>query len=94
MEMMIALILDLCPVPLGDNESHIVKQAHDLVSNIVIKELEKENTGTPTAFQDAVRYQIVANCQTLRITLLVMNQLMSVYNDSIESKEKSEPSLN
>lgn len=56
--------------------------AKEFISNRIIRAIEKENSKSPSLFQDAIRSQIVFNAQRLRVTLAVLDSLMTVFNDS------------
>lgn len=56
-------------------------------------ELQIEDITADQTFQDNLRHRIVANCQQLRLSLILINKLMSLYNDAVTAG-KINPSVN
>jgi hypothetical protein len=67
-----------------------VDRARDIVSNPVISELIDEDSQAQDAFTGSLRRQIVANCQHLRVHLLLVDRLMTLYNESASSAKTAE----
>jgi hypothetical protein len=67
---------------LEPDASVALASAKEFISNRIIRAIEKENSKSPSLFQDAIRSQIVFNAQRLRVTLAVLDSLMTVFNDS------------
>jgi hypothetical protein len=74
-ELLIGVLSDL------DRDSLI--RARELITDLVMSEIQHEDPKGQSSFEDAVRHQIVASCQRIRILLLVTDQLMGMYNDAV-----------
>jgi hypothetical protein len=67
---------------LNNTDANFVARARDVVANSVMAEIAKEDPQGHHEYQDAVRHQIVASFQRLRLSLLVLDTLMEAYNTS------------
>ena len=74
--------LDLLTKFLNNSDIDHITRARDIVANSVMAEITREDPQGHTEFQDAVRHQIVALFQRLRLSLLVLDTLMEAYNAS------------
>lgn len=70
---------------LSDLDRDSLARARELITNSVMSEIQHEDPHGQSSFENAVRHQIVASCQRIRILLLVTDQLMAMYNDAITS---------
>jgi hypothetical protein len=59
--------------------SDLVARARDVVANPVMVELSKEDPQGSTEYHDAVKHQVVATFQRLRLQLFVLDKLMEAY---------------
>ena len=55
-------------------------------------DIQQEDPAAQTSFEDTVHHQIVLGCQRLRITLVIIDKLMALYNDAV-SAGKINPSV-
>jgi hypothetical protein len=55
-------------------------------------DIQQEDPSAQTSFEETVRHQIVLGCQRLRITLVIIDKLMTLYNDAV-SAGKINPSV-
>ena len=60
----------------------LIARSRDVIANSVMAEIAKEDPQGHTEYQDAVRHQIVAFFQRIRLSLLVLDTLMEAYNAS------------
>jgi len=67
---------------INGSDIEIVTRARDVVANSIMAEIAKEDPQGNAEYQDAVRHQIVATFQRLRLSLFVLDTLMETYNDS------------
>ena len=65
---------------LNSFDQELVSNARDVVVNSVMAEITKEDPHGEETFKDAVRLQVVATFQRLRLHLLVLDNLMEIYN--------------
>ena len=63
-------------------ERELIAHARDVVTNSLISELSKEDPQGQGEYKDAVRHQIVATFQRLRLLLLVIDHLMEIYTST------------
>jgi hypothetical protein len=84
------LFLDHPAGAINDPDRKSVNRARDIVSNAVISELINEDSQAQDAFTGSLRHQIVANCQHLRVHLLLVDRLMTLYNESASSAKAAE----
>ena len=75
-------ILDPLTKFLNGSDFDLVTRARDVVANSILTEISKEDPQGNAEYQDAVRHQIVALFQRLRLSLLVLDTLMEAYNAS------------
>src|ERR1700719_4228501 len=73
-------LLDIDPSLIGDLDRQIIQKARDVVSNATMVEIMNEEPHGPSAFRDAVRQQVLALCTRLRISLVIIDQLMALFN--------------
>jgi len=55
-------------------------------------DIQQEDPSAQTSFEETIRHQIVLGCQRLRITLVIIDKLMNMYNDAV-SAGKINPSV-
>ena len=67
---------------LNNSDVDHITRARDIVANSVMAEIIKEDPQGHTEYQDAVRHQIVAFLQRIRLSLMVLDTLMEAYNAS------------
>jgi len=84
-----SICLDLFLGSTGEFDREAIRRTRDFVSHAVIQEIQKEDPDSPAAYQDAIRHQIVSNCQRLRVCLMIVDQLMEVFNHINDPKGKS-----
>lgn len=75
-------LLDALAKFLKGADVDLVARARDVVSNSVLAEIAKEDPQGHDEYQDAVRHQVVAIFQRLRLSILVLDTLMEAYNAS------------
>jgi hypothetical protein len=83
-----SFLLDLSRGIIGNFDRDAVKRAQDLIADVVISELVAEDPSSQDAFQNSLRHQVVLACQSLRVSLIIIDKLMSMYNNSISSDPK------
>ena len=79
---------DIEPSLIGDLDHDLIKKARAVVTNATISEIMAEEPYGPTAYRDAVRQQIVALCTRLRISLVIIDQLMALSNSLMQTSNK------
>ena len=62
-----------------------ITRAREMMSNLVMNEVQHEDPKAQESFEAAVRHQIVMNCQNLRISLVLLDGLMHMYNDAVSA---------
>ena len=72
---------------LGEFDQGCVNRARDLIADAVMSELMIEDSQSQTAFQASLRHQVVSACQQLRVQLIIIDKLMSMYNNSRSSSD-------
>jgi hypothetical protein len=65
---------------LNSVDRDMVNRARDIAANTLMSDLAKEDPQAETEYQDAVRHQIVASFQRLRLYLLMLDTLLEAYN--------------
>jgi hypothetical protein len=65
---------------LKGSEVDLVARARDVITNSIMSEIAKDDPQGHAEYQDAVRHQIVAFYQRLRLSLLVLDNLIEAYN--------------
>jgi len=65
---------------LNGPDKDVVAHAREVVSNSIMSEIAKEDPQGQAEYQDAVRHQVVATFQRIRVLLLVLDTLMETYN--------------
>jgi hypothetical protein len=63
-------------------DAELVVRARDVVANSLLADITKEDPQGRSEYQDAVRHQVVAVFQRIRLSLLVLDSLMEAYNSS------------
>jgi hypothetical protein len=76
----VVISLDLDVSIIGDLDQQLIQRARDVVTNATMVEIMNEDPHGPAAFRDAVRQQILALCTRLRISLVIIDKLMSLAN--------------
>jgi hypothetical protein len=79
---MLSDLLDPLSTFLNRSDTDLVSRARDVVANSIMAEIANEDLQGHAEYQDAVRHQIVAVFQRLRLFLLVLDTLMETYNTS------------
>ena len=67
---------------LNTSDVDLIAHARDVVTNSVMAEVAKEDPQGQSEYQDAIRHQVVAFFQRIRLSLLVLDTLMEEYNSS------------
>jgi hypothetical protein len=67
---------------INGSDKDLVARARDVVSNSIMAEIAKEDPQGQDEYKDAVRHHIVATFQRLRLLLLVLDNLMEVFNST------------
>lgn len=67
---------------LDGTDTNLVARARDVVADPVMVEISKEDPQGNAEYIDAVRHQVVATFQRLRLQLFVLDKLMETYNGS------------
>jgi hypothetical protein len=62
-------------------DQDVIRRAREVLTDATMAELLDEEPTGPNAFRDAVRQQIFMLCTRLRVTLVIVNQLMTVANN-------------
>jgi hypothetical protein len=65
---------------LNSVDRDMVNRARDIAANTLMSDLAKEDPQAETEYQDAVRHQIVASFQRLRLYLLMLDTLLEAYH--------------
>ena len=73
-------LLDIPASLLGDIDRDIIQRVRDVVTNTTIAEIMEEEPNGPIAYRDALRQQILALCTRLRVSLVIVDQLMALSN--------------
>ena len=76
----IFIFLDIPASLLGDIDRDIIQRVRDVVTNTTIAEIMEEEPNGPIAYRDALRQQILALCTRLRVSLVIVDQLMALSN--------------
>jgi hypothetical protein len=72
---------------IGDADLDIIKRVRDVLSDATMSEILNQDPFGPSALQDAVRQQIFTICTRLRVSLILVNKLMTVSNN-LKNKDK------
>jgi hypothetical protein len=75
-------LLDPLSKFLNGSDVDLVARARDVVTNSIMAEITKEDPQGHAEYQDAVRHQVVATFQRLRLHVLVLDTLMEAYKAS------------
>lgn len=67
---------------LNGSDIEFVTRARDIVAHSVLADITKEDPHGHDEYQDALRHQVVAVFQRLRLSLFVLDTLMEAYNNS------------
>jgi hypothetical protein len=67
---------------LDGTNADLVARAREVVANSVMVEISKEDPQGNAEYLDAVRHQVVATFQRLRLQLFILDKLMETYNVS------------
>ena len=65
---------------LNGPDKDVIAHARDVVANSLMSEITKEDPQGQAEYKDAVRHQVVATFQRIRVLLLVLDTLMETYN--------------
>lgn len=65
---------------IGSIDSDVIKRVRDVLTDITMTEILDEDPQSPAAYRQAVVQQIVMLCTRLRVSLIVVDKLMSVAN--------------
>ena len=61
-------------------DADIIKCTRDVLTDITMSEIMDDNPLSPTAYREAIVQQIIMLCTRLRVSLVVVDKLMSVAN--------------
>ena len=61
-------------------DADIIKRTRDVLTDITMSEIMDDNPLSPTAYREAIVQQIIMLCTRLRVSLVVVDKLMSVAN--------------
>ena len=78
---------DIEPSLIGNLDHDLIKKVHTVVTNATISEILAEEPYGPTAYRNTVRQQIVALCTRLRISLIIIDQLMALSNSLADQQQ-------
>lgn len=62
----------------SEQDQAVVQRARDLITNATIADIVSDTPESTSAFATALRQQIVALCVRLRLSLIVINKLMTI----------------
>lgn len=65
---------------IGAVDADIIKRTRDVLTDITMSEIMDDNPLSPTAYREAIVQQIIMLCTRLRVSLVVVDKLMSVAN--------------
>jgi hypothetical protein len=65
---------------IGSVDSDVIKRVRDVLTDITMTEILNEDPQGPAAYRQAVVQQIVMLCTRLRVSLVVVDKLMTVAN--------------
>ena len=65
---------------IGAVDADIIKRTRDVLTDITMSEIMDDNPLSPTAYREAIVQQIIMLCTCLRVSLVVVDKLMSVAN--------------
>ena len=71
---------------LGDLDKDLLKRARDILADVTIRDLVREDSNSSSDFRDAIRQQIIQLCIRLRVSLIVIDRLMAVSNSFIDKE--------
>jgi hypothetical protein len=74
------ILLDPLAKILNGPDKDVIAHARDVVANSLMTEITKEDPQGQAEYKDAVRHQVVATFQRIRVLLLVLDTLMETYN--------------
>jgi hypothetical protein len=61
----------------------IVARSRDVIANPIMREIAQEDPHGNSEYRDAVRHQVFATFQRVRLLLLVLDTLMEAYTTAI-----------
>jgi len=65
-----------------------IKRARNLLADSIMTEILHKNPQDHAGFKDSIHHHIVLFCQCLRVTLVILDKLMTVYNTSVANGKK------
>ena len=65
---------------IGAVDADIIKRTRDVLTDITMSEIMDDNPLSPAAYREAIVQQIIMLCTRLRVSLVVVDKLMSVAN--------------
>ena len=65
---------------IGAVDADIIKRTRDVLTDITMSEIMDDNPLSLTAYREAIVQQIIMLCTRLRVSLVVVDKLMSVAN--------------
>ena len=65
---------------IGAVDADIIKRTRDVLTDITMSEIMDDNPLRPAAYREAIVQQIIMLCTRLRVSLVVVDKLMSVAN--------------
>lgn len=75
-------LLDPISKLLNGLEGEIITHARDVVANSIMAEIANEDPHGLDEYKDAIRHQIVATYQRLRLLVLILDHLVATYNSA------------
>ncbi|KAF8799678.1 hypothetical protein BYT27DRAFT_7342857 [Phlegmacium glaucopus] len=72
-----------------NTEQDILQRSRNLIVDSVIDEITREDPQGHTEYQQSIRHHVVAFCQRIRVSLLVVDHLMALYNTSVTDSSKN-----
>ena len=65
---------------IGAVDADIIKRTRDVLTDITMSKIMDDNPLSPTAYREAIVQQIIMLCTRLRVSLVVVDKLMSMAN--------------
>jgi hypothetical protein len=75
------LIIDVPASLIGDLDHDVIKRARDILTNATMVEILDEEPQGTVIFRDAVRQQVLTLCTRLRVSIVIIDKLMSIVTD-------------
>ena len=65
---------------IGSVDADIIRRVREVLTDVTMTEILDEDPQGPTAYRQAVVQQIIMLCTRLRVSLIIVDKLMSVAN--------------